>query len=152
MLARICRTAAIVGGCLLGVVGVLAHPVSVLIRCLAALLLLWRRRRTGPPAAPAVPAGHLDAGAGLPCCFPAGVALPPGMAATDAARLVSTSQLCAAWQRSFWLLRDLPLGPARSEVVDLRGALLDEFERRDPTAMPNGSRPIRARVAIPAPT
>jgi hypothetical protein len=41
--------------------------------------------------------------------------------------------LCAAWQRTYWLLRDLPLSsPARLGVVQLRAELLEEFERRDP--------------------
>ena len=51
--------------------------------------------------------------------------LPPGA--------LSTSQLCGAWQRSYWLLLDLPAGPSRDEVVRLRHHVLDELERRDPT-------------------
>jgi hypothetical protein len=47
--------------------------------------------------------------------------------------IVTTSQLCGAWQRSYWLLLDLPPGPSRDEVVGLRRDLLDELERRDPT-------------------
>ena len=45
---------------------------------------------------------------------------------------VSTVQLCGAWQRSYWLLLDLPAGPARDEVVRIRRHILDEFERRHP--------------------
>jgi hypothetical protein len=45
---------------------------------------------------------------------------------------VSTTRLCLAWQRSYWLLRELGPGPRRDEVVNVRGELLDELERRDP--------------------
>ena len=44
----------------------------------------------------------------------------------------STPQLCVAWRRSYWLLHDLPQGPARCDVVAIREAILDELERRDP--------------------
>jgi hypothetical protein len=45
----------------------------------------------------------------------------------------STPQLCGAWQRSYWLMRELPPGPTRYEVVLIRHELLNELERRDPT-------------------
>jgi len=45
----------------------------------------------------------------------------------------STPQLCGAWQRSYWLVRELPPGPIRYEVVLIRHELLNELERRDPT-------------------
>lgn len=44
----------------------------------------------------------------------------------------STPQLCVAWQRTYFMLRELPTGTTPAELVDLRGRLLDEFERRDP--------------------
>lgn len=45
----------------------------------------------------------------------------------------STTELRASWQRTYWLLRDLPpTSPDRGVVVDLRRQLLDEIERRDP--------------------
>ena len=44
-----------------------------------------------------------------------------------------TTQLCGVWQRSYWLLLDLPPGPSRDEVVRIRGQVLDELEHRDPT-------------------
>ena len=46
---------------------------------------------------------------------------------------ISTLQLCGAWQRSYWLLLDLPPGPACEQVVSIRHHVLDELERRDPT-------------------
>ena len=45
---------------------------------------------------------------------------------------VSTAELRAAWQRSYWLLRDLPSADDRCTVVGIRQGLLDELERRDP--------------------
>lgn len=45
----------------------------------------------------------------------------------------STTDLRAAWRRTYWLLRDLPSTcPERDAAVEVRGRLLDEFERRDP--------------------
>lgn len=46
---------------------------------------------------------------------------------------VPTEVLCATWQRTYWLLRDLPAdSPDRPVVIEARGRLLEEFERRDP--------------------
>ena len=45
---------------------------------------------------------------------------------------LSTPQLCVAWQRTYFLLLDLPTAARRSEVVALRERLLDEIEHRDP--------------------
>lgn len=50
---------------------------------------------------------------------------------TDPADM-SIAQLCLAWQRTYFVLLDLPAGPLRAAVVHLRGVLLDEIERRDP--------------------
>lgn len=44
----------------------------------------------------------------------------------------STPALCAAWCRSYWLLRELPPGPGCALVISTRERLLDELERRDP--------------------
>jgi hypothetical protein len=69
---------------------------------------------SGQPTAPVVPLG-------LPG-LDIGTASMPG--------------LCAAWQRTYWLLRDLPLSsPASLGVVQLRAELLEEFERRDPAGL-----------------
>ena len=46
---------------------------------------------------------------------------------------VSTTQLCGAWQRSYWLLLELPPGPSHDELVRIRRHVLDELERRDPS-------------------
>ncbi|ALG09927.1 hypothetical protein [Kibdelosporangium phytohabitans] len=47
----------------------------------------------------------------------------------------STDTLRAAWQRTYWLLRDLPpTSLGHWAVFDLWVRLLDEFERRDPDA------------------
>ncbi|GAA1880746.1 hypothetical protein GCM10009836_72590 [Pseudonocardia ailaonensis] len=47
-------------------------------------------------------------------------------------RPISTAALCLAWQRSYWVLQDLP-ADRRCEVAAVRQSLLDEIERRDPS-------------------
>jgi hypothetical protein len=47
----------------------------------------------------------------------------------------TAAELRAAWQRSYWLLHDLPPAPVRCEMADLRQRLLDELERRDPQGL-----------------
>jgi hypothetical protein len=61
--------------------------------------------------------------------------VPPVLARLSCldAGAVSTPQLCGAWQRTYWLLLDLPPGPPRDQVVRIRRHVLDELERRDPT-------------------
>lgn len=46
-------------------------------------------------------------------------------------RMLSTPQLCEAWQRSYSALLHAAPGPAHDELVRIRGELLDELERRD---------------------
>lgn len=59
--------------------------------------------------------------------------VPLDLPALDIAT-VSTPGLCVALRRTYWLLRDLSLGgPQRLVVVGIRGELLEELERRDPT-------------------
>lgn len=44
--------------------------------------------------------------------------------------------LCAAWQRTYWLLQDIPAtSPDRLAVIALRVRLLAELERRDPDGL-----------------
>lgn len=45
---------------------------------------------------------------------------------------LSTAQLCLAWQRTYFVLLELPIGASRAELVHLRRGLLDEIECRDP--------------------
>lgn len=107
---------AVVAG-LVAVLGAVTVPV-VLLLVLAGAAWVWRR---GWPSR-------------LRAFFSTGPA-----AALPATRLVadgaaeSTADLCATWQRTGLLLRDLPpSSPDRPGVVDARQRLLDEFERRDP--------------------
>ena len=69
------------------------------------------------------------------------------MAPPPARTGLSIQQLCLAWHRSYFALLDLPPGPARSEIVVLRAALLDEIERRDSQGftrwLDSGARPNR---------
>jgi hypothetical protein len=45
--------------------------------------------------------------------------------------VLSTPELCRAWQRSYLALLDAPAGPVHTELVLIRAGLLDELERRD---------------------
>ena len=84
----------------------------------------WFRRvvRRRPPAragAPAVPtAGVLDRVADRP-----------------ALTTLTTPQLCALWRKSRSALTGAAAPAAPAAVVDARGVLLDELERREPHAM-----------------
>ncbi|MBW0092172.1 hypothetical protein I4I73_24405 [Pseudonocardia sp. KRD-184] len=44
----------------------------------------------------------------------------------------TTTELRQAWQRAWFAIADLPLGPLRHRVADLRAEILDELERRHP--------------------
>ena len=61
--------------------------------------------------------------------------VPLGLPTLDIAT-VSMPGLCAAWQRTYWLLSDRSLSStARLILVELREELLEEFERRDPAGL-----------------
>jgi hypothetical protein len=76
----------------------------------------WVARRTWDPA-----------GIGVAVAEPTvAAARPPVRPET-----LSTPSLCLAWRRSYLALLDAPPGPARDELVRVRGSLLDELERRD---------------------
>jgi hypothetical protein len=76
----------------------------------------WVARRTWDPA-----------GIGVAVAEPTvAAARPPVRPET-----LSTPELCLAWRRSYLALLDTPPGPARDELVRVRGSLLDELERRD---------------------
>lgn len=76
----------------------------------------WLARRTWGPA-----------GIGVAVAEPTVAATRPPVRPET----LSTSGLCLAWQRSYFALLDAPPGPARDELVRVRGCLLDELERRD---------------------
>lgn len=58
---------------------------------------------------------------------------PPVRLPVIATGSASTTELCVTWRRTYWLLHDLPpVCPDRDVVIEVRGRLLDEFERRDP--------------------
>lgn len=44
----------------------------------------------------------------------------------------TTAELRLAWRRSWFTMSDLPQGPLRHQVADLRAEILDELERRHP--------------------
>jgi hypothetical protein len=48
---------------------------------------------------------------------------------------LSTPQLCALWRKSAAALAGARTPDDTAEVADLRAALLDELERREPRAM-----------------
>jgi hypothetical protein len=68
-------------------------------------------RRRGPVAGPPDRAGR-----------------PPSPSIGDTA----TADLCRVWQQSWFTMSDLPPGPLRDQVVELRCRVLDELERRHP--------------------
>lgn len=61
-----------------------------------------------------------------------GAGPPLGPVAAVGSEALATATLCGAWQRSYWMLQDLPAGPTRVQLVAQRQAVLDELERRDP--------------------
>jgi hypothetical protein len=48
---------------------------------------------------------------------------------------LTTAQLCSLWRKSRAGLHAAPTPAARAQVVDARGVLLDELERREPEVM-----------------
>lgn len=97
----------------------------VILTLLATVVLVWLWLRPGRP-----PSRIGDTGAPRVARRPerAITPLPPQLAPAA----LSTQELCLAWRRSYVALLDVPAGPARCEVIRLRGRLLDELERRDP--------------------
>ncbi|MET0190800.1 MAG: hypothetical protein ABW212_17500 [Pseudonocardia sediminis] len=69
-----------------------------------------------------------------PTPVPPAVTPPPTMPSPvpSPGDVISTARLCRTWRESYWLLAELPPGPARDEVLERRGLVLDELERRDP--------------------
>ncbi len=100
---------------LIAQLGPAAGTVVVALVCLAVLWSLLRGRRRGAPTRRDV--------ANRP---PGAVAAAPDLA--DA----STAGLCVTWQRTYFAMLDLPAGPRRVDLVEVRRQLLDELERRDP--------------------
>jgi hypothetical protein len=76
----------------------------------------WVARRTWDPAGIGVAVAEPTVAAARPPIRP---------------ETLSTPSLCLAWRRSYLALLDAPPGPARDELVRVRGSLLDELERRD---------------------
>jgi hypothetical protein len=86
--------------------------------------------------------GHIDTPKFGPVTATCPHAATPGRTSHPAPQPPRLSMICtgrataaemrAAWQRSYWLLHDVPAVPARDELVELRQRLLDELERRDP--------------------
>lgn len=123
--------------------GSAAGPVLLALVVLALALWSWRRprwpsvvRRVDParperePRRPGPPSPDRPSRTGTsPAAGRRGPPVPP----TEPVPVnLSTHQLCLAWQRTYFALVDLPVGPGRNEVAALRGRLLDEMERRDP--------------------
>lgn len=118
--------------------GVVAGPAAVLVPALVAVVVLLRRRQRpwrweelvawlGAPL-PAPPAPGTVAAAHPTSTGPEHADMPR----PDRLPTLSTGEICAAWQRSFFLLADRPSGHRQWAIVRMRGDLLDELERRDP--------------------
>lgn len=116
---------------LAGLVAIMGAVAALVIPLLLIALGVWAWRRRGTWRTATTSAGF-GPGIAPPAAEPvaqqqAAVAAPMVVADT-----VSTQALCAAWCRTYWLLRDLPPGPACAQVLRTREGLLDELERRDP--------------------
>ena len=126
--------------------GAASGPALLLVVVATLAAWLWRRPRSAVAALRSNPLraarDHVQRAAQRPDVprriptapkpVPTTTPLPaPSPSGPDPASL-STQQLCLAWQRTYFALLDLPAGPPHSEVVALRGRLLDEIERRDP--------------------
>lgn len=125
--------AAAVAACLVlaGLVAILGAGAVLVIPLLLIGPGVWAWRHRGPWRTAGTSAGS---GPGL---APQAAPLLAQQRATAAVPMIvadtaSTRALCAAWCRTFWLLRDLPPGPACAQVLRIREGLLDELERRDP--------------------
>lgn len=102
---------AVVAG-LVALLGIVAVPVVLLLVLAGAVWVWWR---------------------GCPPLVRAFVAARPVTGLPAIGGTVSTADLCATWQHTCELIRDLPPdSPDRAVVVDARRQLLDELERRDP--------------------
>lgn len=145
-------SATVAGGCLVvtGLVTLVGGVTFVVLPPVVAAAWWVRRRRPAwllspfpPPSrsGPADPTGPSD-----PDGWSSRAGLAPGLRAADphrspgpvalpsvGTRAATTPELCAAWQRTYWLLHELPRDSAdRTVVVEVRGRLLAELERRDP--------------------
>lgn len=102
----------------------------------------WRRHPGYRPGARAIQEATATAATGTAqhSAHQITAAAIPAQAATE----MSTRHLCLAWQRSYFVLLQVP-GPARGELVVQRAGLLDEIERRDPEGfgrwLEDGARP-----------
>ena len=94
-----------------------AGPIILATFLLTGLPAIWLWRRFAAAAA--------DGPTSTPTTPPA--AQPPRSTLDQ----MSTSELCAAWRRSYWALLDEPDGKCRCAIVHLRQTMLDELERRD---------------------
>lgn len=112
LVALLGAAAALVAPLLLGVAGV----------------WVWRHRPATPPTGSPDDLSSTTASHPDPTISPPAPRLP-----IVAIAAMSTTELCTKWRRSYWLLRELPSSsPARPAVVEIRGLLLTELERRDP--------------------
>jgi hypothetical protein len=78
---------------------------------------VWRALRTGDRAARTQPRAEQ-----------ADTRAAPTVALED----LTTPALCAAWQRSYFAMLEVPAGPDRYATLRMRERLLDELELRDP--------------------
>lgn len=118
MIRRLVQGTALVAGCLITVVLVVALGGGLLLVPVSIGALSWAAvssyRGTGPVTTPG-PAGAV-----------------PDLPVPSGSVQLTTGQLCVAWEMSGALLsRALP-GAERDQIVALRRRYLDELERRDP--------------------
>lgn len=99
---------------------------AVIISCPPAFDLARRMLgRTAPDAPRLVPVEPL---------IPRGSSLPPGVLA-QTARTMTEAELCRAWRRTFWTLKEAASPAEKLCIVDQRHCLLDELETRNAAAV-----------------
>lgn len=115
-----------------GLIALLGAAAALVVPLLFAAAATWVwRRHTGPDRSAAAPTPPPRWAVSTGKHRPAGRPVPR-LPDLDTG-IVPTAVLCAAWQRTYWLLRDMPpTSPDHAAVIDIRMRLLDEFERRDP--------------------
>lgn len=137
VVATVVLSAAVAG--LVVLLGAAAGSIAPMLLVLAGLWT-WSRRSDLRRSLRGAPAAEdpADPGPPAPPCSrhrsrtPAEQRTSPVEEPPVVAPMMSTEQLCTAWLRTYWQLRDLPPGRRYEQVARYRGDLLDEFERRDP--------------------
>jgi hypothetical protein len=117
---------------MIGVVGLLDTTAALVVPLLLAGAGAWAWRRRSAWRDYAAAARRGPAPSPQPAITVIEALQPPPVAPAIVPADLSVRGLCLACHRSYWLLHDLPAGPALRDLVGVRERLLDELEQRDP--------------------